>query len=92
MSKTSRGEVDSKEPMRHVTSLGIERSVDEVGSTIISHACSHGKPVVRWILPDELVHEQNVDPGSEGTSVVVHRELMNTLLPPSSERPFVASC
>ena len=84
MSTKSKGEVDSNEAMRDVTTLGVERSVGEGGSTIIPHACSHGKPVVRWILPDELIHEQDVDPVSEVTSVVVHRELMNASLLPSS--------
>lgn len=67
-----------------VTSFGIERLLDEAGSTIVPHACSHGKPVVRSVLFDELVHEQDVGPASEVTSVVVQRELLYALLLPSS--------
>jgi hypothetical protein len=63
-----------------VTTLGIERSVDEAGSAIIPHACGHGKPVVHLVLPDEFINEQDVDPSSEVTSMVVHRELMSALL------------
>jgi hypothetical protein len=78
--------------MGRVTRLGIEKLVDEAGSTIVPHACSHGKPVVRPVLPDELVHEQDVDPASEVTSVVVQRELISALLLPFSQWSYIASC
>ena len=58
----------------------IERSVDEAGSTTVSHARSHGKPVVRLVLPVKLIHEQDVDPLSEVSSLVVYRELKSELL------------
>jgi hypothetical protein len=75
-----------------VTRLGVKELLDKAGSTIIPHACSHGKPVVQSVLTDELVHEQDVDPASEVTSVVVQRELMSALLLPSSQGSYIASC
>lgn len=62
-----------------------EISVDAAGSTITPRACSHCEPVVGRILPDELIHERDIDPPSEVSSVLVqsvlvHRKLMSELL------------
>jgi hypothetical protein len=65
VSRKSGGNVKVKSRQDTWLALGIERLTDEAGSMARSRSCSHGKPVSRPILPDEFVHEQDVDPASE---------------------------